>query len=655
MRVEDKVAAGTRRCPRPAAGPGGVPARFALLAAVGGLMILLYPSGAAAWRPHAPGLAAPGLATLGLAAPGLAALFLAALGTAGLLVRRRPGRGRGLLSSGPSPARAADCLAAAMDVLPQGVLVLDAALRPVASNSRARELFPPIGADRAAGTPLAASPPGAAAVFGEPEVASGGSEPFACRHELPDGRMVRAQWRRLPGLGWAGIFDDITEEQRSATRMAHLVPHDGLTDLLNRAGFAEALERALAQARRGEPFAVLAVTLERFRKASDLSGPAAGEALLREAALRLRRSVREGDQVARLGAEEFAVLRCGAESSANAEALVRRLTEALGVPYQAEGQAFVLGAAVGIAFGDATAPDAESVLRNALLAMDLARGEPARGAWRLFTPELDAAVRSRRELESDLRHALGRGEFELFYQPLVSVAERRVRGFEALLRWRHPARGLVPPDTFIPLAEETGLIVPIGEWVLRAACAEAMRWRAPDGRPPPRVAVNLSAVQFAGPGLVEAVAAALRASGLPGARLELEITESVLLHDDPATLATLHRLRDLGARISMDDFGTGYSSLSYLRRFPFDRIKIDKSFVRGVIDSDEGGAIVRAIAGLGHALGIPTTAEGVETCDQLACLIAAGCTELQGYFFGQPRPASEVPALILAAPALDAA
>jgi EAL domain-containing protein (putative c-di-GMP-specific phosphodiesterase class I) len=321
----------------------------------------------------------------------------------------------------------------------------------------------------------------------------------------------------------------------------------------------------------------------------------------------------------------------------------------------AEGQEIALGVAVGVALGDRRAQDAEGLLLNAVLAMGCALGEPGRCAWRFFSEEMVAAARARRVLEADLRRALDRDEFELFYQPLVNIEEKRITAFEALLRWRHPIHGLVSPDAFIPLAEETGLIVPIGEWVLRTACAEAVRWLAPDHGPPLRVAVNLSASQFASPGLAEAVEDALSQSDLPGARLELEVTESVLLHDDPSTLETLHRLQGLGALISMDDFGTGYSSLSYLRSFPFDKIKIDKSFVHGLRESEESGAIVRAIAALGVSLGIATTAEGVETYDQLEKLIAEGCTEVQGHFFSPPRPASEVPALILAAPDVRAA
>jgi len=284
-------------------------------------------------------------------------------------------------------------------------------------------------------------------------------------------------------------------------------------------------------------------------------------------------------------------------------------------------------------------------MRNADLALYRAKQE-GRGIFRFFEPEMDARAQARRQLEMDLRGAIEREEFELHYQPLISVADRRVAGFEALIRWRHPQRGLVAPDAFVPLAEEIGLIVPIGAWVLRAACAEAATWPASVG-----VAVNLSAVQFARGDVLAQVGAALRESGLAPARLELEITETALLTDSAATLKTLHALRALGVRIAMDDFGTGYSSLSYLRSFPFDRLKIDRSFVRDLGEGSESNAIVRAIAGMGRSLGIATTAEGVENAEQMTELIRDGCTELQGYFFSKPCPASEVARLLAGAAA----
>ncbi len=555
--------------------------------------------------------------------------------------------------------------AAAIESLTQGIVILDAQHRLVLNNRKLFDFFPLRGAPFAAGTPLHEIIARNAAEGHHPghtaadlstamhhQLAIG--EPFDFRHDLPGGRIVNAHWHRLPDGGWCGTYEDITERHRSVARIAHMARHDELTGLLNRAGFAEALERARARARRGEDFVILAINIDRFKKVIDSFGHATGDALLLEATARLRRSVREVDDIGRLGNEEFTIVQAGVEQPDGSEALARRITEVMAVPFVIDGQEISVSASIGIARGTGGAEDSVSLLRNAALALTRAKDKGAkpggRGSWCFFADEMDAAARERRALEIDLRHALDRNELILFYQPLINIGERRVSAFEALLRWRHPERGIIPPDSFIPLAEETGLIVPIGEWVLRTACAEAMRWEILDNGTPLRVAVNLSAVQFSSPGLADAVEEALATSGLPGHRLELEVTESVLLQDNQATLDILHRLRDLGARISMDDFGTGYSSLSYLRSFPFDKIKIDKSFIRDLNESDENGAIVRAIAGLGISLGIATTAEGVETFAQLETLIADGCTEVQGYFFSPPRPATEVPALILTSP-----
>ena len=552
--------------------------------------------------------------------------------------------------------------AAAIDNLAQGLVILDPELRLVVNNRRLYDFYALSGAPFTPGTPLSdiiarnvaeGHHPGHSAdeLYQSMATRLAAGLPFEYRHEFPGGRIVAAQWHKLPDGGWVGTFQDITEQHRSVVQIEHMARHDGLTDLLNRAGFEEAVGRAIARSRRGEDFAVLAVCLHRFKPVNDTFGYATGDALLREAARRMQRSVREVDAVARLGGDEFAIVQSGIDQPIGADALAQRLADIVSLPYQIDGNEIVIGASIGIALGGRGTGDADEALRNATLALHRAKAESGRQAGRaihrFFEPEMDERAKARRALEADLRQALNKNEFELFYQPLVNVGERRVCAFEALIRWRHPTRGLVPPDAFIPLAEEIGLIVPIGEWVLHTACTEAMLWEQPDGGPDLRVAVNLSAVQFSSPGLVAAVSDALKASGLPGSRLELEITESVLLQENDATLDTLHRLRDLGARISMDDFGTGYSSLSYLRSFPFDKIKIDKSFIRGLSDSDESNAIVRAIAGLGITLGIATTAEGVETLEQLEKIVADGCTEVQGYFFSPPRPAAEVPSLIL--------
>jgi predicted signal transduction protein with EAL and GGDEF domain len=323
-----------------------------------------------------------------------------------------------------------------------------------------------------------------------------------------------------------------------------------------------------------------------------------------------------------------------------ATVLARRLVEVLTTPFDVDGHHVCIGTSIGIAVAPVDGMDGDALVRGADMALYRAKAD-GRGCWRFFEPEMDARMQLRRALEVDLRRALETGGFEIHYQPILDVRSRRVVGLEALLRWRHPERGLIPPDAFIPLAEDTGMIVPLGAWVLGQACACAATWPGA-----PKVAVNLSPVQFAHRGLVDTVAAALAASGLDPARLELEITETVMLQDTEATLATLHRLKALGVRIAMDDFGTGYSSLSYLQRFPFDKVKIDRSFTRDLEQSRQSNAIVRAVTDMCTVLEMTTTAEGVETEGQLAVLYREGCGEAQGYLFSKPRPAEEVAALL---------
>jgi diguanylate cyclase (GGDEF)-like protein len=427
---------------------------------------------------------------------------------------------------------------------------------------------------------------------------------------------------------------------RAEARISHMARHDPLTDLPNRMRLREVLSEALRRAGSGGGVAVLCLDLDRFKHVNDSLGHPVGDGLLALVAERLRACVREGDCVARLGGDEFAVVQAGLDQPGGAHRLARAVIEALSMPYEVAGHQIVVGASVGIALGPEDGDDPDRLLKSADLALHRAKAD-GRGGYSFFEPHMDAAMQARRALEVDLRQALGRGEFALHYQPLVNVASRNVTGFEALLRWHHPERGLISPAEFIPLAEEIGLIGPIGEWVLRQACTDAAAWPAPIG-----VAVNLSPVQFRSRHLVTAVFSALAGSHLPASRLELEITEAVMLDDTESTLATLHQLRALGVRISMDDFGTGYSSLSYLRRFPFDKIKIDQSFIRDLPDRSDSVAIVRAVSGLGRSLGMTTTAEGVETTEQLAALEREGCDEVQGYLFGRPAPVGELAALL---------
>ncbi|KAA2236907.1 EAL domain-containing protein [Salinarimonas soli] len=461
-------------------------------------------------------------------------------------------------------------------------------------------------------------------------------EPSRYTLELRDGRIIKISHQPMTGGGWVATHEDVTQAQRAEARISHMARHDALTDLPNRVRFREALADALRRAGRDEAVAVLCLDLDRFKSVNDSLGHPVGDGLLALVAERLRACVREPDLVARLGGDEFAVVQAGVAQPGGARRLARQIIEALSAPYEVAGHQIVVGASAGVAVSPGDGNDPDQLLRNADMALHRAKAEE-RGGYHFFEARMDAAMQARRVLEVDLRQALAQGEFVLHYQPFVNVRSGTVTGFEALLRWRHPERGMISPAEFIPLAEEIGLIVPIGEWVLRQACADAAAWPAPIG-----VAVNLSPVQVRSRHLVTAVFSALAASHLPASRLELEITEAVMLDDTESTLATLHQLRALGARISMDDFGTGYSSLSYLRRFPFDKIKIDQSFIRDLPARDDSVAIVRAVAGLGHSLGMTTTAEGVETVEQLASLEREGCKEVQGYLFARPLPLSEL-------------
>ena len=469
--------------------------------------------------------------------------------------------------------------------------------------------------------------------------AGGGTAAFSC--DLPDGRAIACSQRLVAGGGWVTTYEDVTERRAAEQRLAHMARHDALTELPNRLLLSEHMPQALARASRNGGLAVLCLDLDRFKAVNDALGHAAGDALLRAVSQRLRDCTREIDLIVRLGGDEFAIVQEAPAQLTDAVALARRLIEVLSAPFDLDGQQVVIGTSIGIALSEDGQARPEALLKCADLALYRAKAE-GRGTFCLFEAEMDALIQVRRALELDLRHALAGGQLELFYQPLVHAGDGSISGFEALLRWRHPERGLVSPAIFIPVAEEIGLIDAIGAWALRRACRDAAGW--PGTR---KVAVNLSPAQFRGGTLVEDVANALAASGLPPGRLELEITESVMLQDDDSVLATLHGLRALGVRIAMDDFGTGYSSLSYLRRFPFDKLKIDQSFVRGMDDRGDCLAIVRAVIGLGRSLGMAVNAEGVETPEQLAALRAEGCNELQGYLFSRPRPGSEVEAMLL--------
>jgi diguanylate cyclase (GGDEF)-like protein len=455
------------------------------------------------------------------------------------------------------------------------------------------------------------------------------------------GRSIRVIEEPMSGGGWVATLEDITAWREAQEKLAYLAHHDPLTSLPNRTKFREDLEQTLLRVNRDGRVAVLCLDLDHFKEINDSLGHPIGDDLLKDVASRLRTSVREGDTVARLGGDEFAIVQAGTDLQASeSSSLAERLVEIVGAAYAIHGHQLNIGVSIGIAFAPNDGEDPDQLLKNADMALYRAK-EDGRGTYRFFEPGMDARAQARRVLEIDLRAALTRDEFEVHYQPIHDLNTDQITAFEALIRWNHPLRGMISPMDFIPLAEETGLITQLGDWILRKACMDAAAWSREV-----RVAVNLSPVQFRNSNLVQSVISALAASGLAPERLELEITESVLLQDSEATLAALHKLRSFGVKISMDDFGTGYSSLSYLRSFPFDKIKIDRSFVHELATREDSMAIVRAVTGLGKSLGISIVAEGVETNEQLGLLRTEGCTEVQGFLFSRPRPAQDVEAML---------
>jgi diguanylate cyclase (GGDEF)-like protein/PAS domain S-box-containing protein len=459
------------------------------------------------------------------------------------------------------------------------------------------------------------------------------------------GRTIRIVDQPMKGGGWVATFEDITEWEQAQAQISHMARHDALTNLPNRTLFREELERALSMVKPADQLAVLCLDLDHFKKINDTLGHPIGDALLNQTAARLRQCVGPNDTVARLGGDEFAIVQfCKGCDPSAVPALASHIVEAVAAPYEINGHQLVIGVSIGISLAPEDGDNPDELLKNADLALYRAKAD-GRGTSRFFEAGMDARAQARRLLELDLRLALQRNEFEVHYQPIRDIASDDIVVCEALVRWKHPLRGLIGPNQFIPLAEENGLIIKLGEWVLRTACRDAARWSRAC------VAVNLSPVQFRDPDLVATVKAALKESGLAASRLELEITESVLLQNSEATRSMLHELHALGLKISLDDFGTGYSSLSYLRSFPFDKIKIDRSFVNELASSQDSLAIVRAVTGLGKSLGIVTTAEGVETDAQLEMLSREGCTQAQGYLISKPRPIAEVEHMLIDSPA----
>jgi|GEM_PF-1548575 len=522
---------------------------------------------------------------------------------------------------------------AALNNMTQGLCLFDARNRLTVFNRRFTDMF---------GVPTEGQTSAELGALLAPLGPEREREPDDRVHDLPDGRVIQVVRRPVPQEGWVATFEDITERRRTQARLLHMAMHDALTGLPNRTMFHDRLGQAAPAVRRGHSLAVVCIDLDGFTAVNDTLGLPVGDELLRQVANRLRENTRETDLVARLGGDEFAILQTDAEQPVQAMAFTDRLRAILRFPFDIAGQRIEIDACMGVMLASPDQLDPDELLRNADIALCRAQAD-GRGVCRFFEPAMDAEIRQRREMEADLRVALAEEQFEVFYQPLIDADSETLTGFEALIRWRHPVRGLVPPGAFIALTEATGLIKPIGAWVLTTACSEAARW--PDRL---KVAINLSPVQFESGVLAEDIACALATSGLAPHRLELEITESVLLRDTDATIGLLRRLHDLGVRISMDDFGTGYSSLSYLRRFPFDKIKIDRSFVQNLDGCKGSLEIVRAVVGLGKALGMDVLAEGVETEPQMRLLQVEGCDELQGYLFSKPRPAGDIPAMIAA-------
>ena len=459
--------------------------------------------------------------------------------------------------------------------------------------------------------------------------------------EAPGGRAIEIVNQPLRGGGWVATIEDITERTRADEKIAHMAHYDALTDLPNRVLFRERLEQALKSIRPGERLAVMYIDIDEFKSINDALGHPVGDELLKCVAQRLRTCLKETDVAARLGGDEFALIQTAIRSQSETAYLVDCIHDAIREPFECAGHLITTDASIGIALAPGDGLDIDQLLKNADLALYGAKGD-GRRTYRFFEAGMDARAKARRSLELELRQAVSDGGLEVYYQPVVALDHGKISGCEALLRWRHPEHGMISPAEFIPVAEETGLINQIGHWVLDTACAEAATW--PDGI---RIAVNVSPVQFKSQTLVLNVAAALAASGLAASRLELEITEAVLIRDDDAALEVMHQLRALGVRIVLDDFGTGYSSLSYLQRFPFDKIKIDRSFIQDIAGAGASSSIVQAVVNIAAASDMTTTAEGVETEQQRNLLYILGCTEMQGYLFSPAISADEIRQLLL--------
>jgi diguanylate cyclase (GGDEF)-like protein len=574
----------------------------------------------------------------------LLALVVSLVMVAGLLVRRHK------LADQRSAAERRH-LATALNNIPQGLVLYDSSARIVVCNQPYLDMFrlsPDVAGPGCTMQRLIAHRKETGSFDGDVDAFCSAiirkvSLGKATRQltEAPGGRAIEIINRPLKAGGWVATIEDITERMRADEKIAHLAHYDGLTDLPNRVLFRERLEQALQAMRPGEQLAVLYIDIDEFKSVNDALGHPVGDELLKGVAERLRNCLGQRDVAARLGGDEFAVIQTAIRNQSEATRLVDEIHAALRRPFECTGHLITTDASIGIALAPSDGLDLDQLLKNADLALYGAKGD-GRRTYRFFEAGMDGRAKARRRLELELRQAISDGSLETFYQPVLNIEDGEVSSCEALLRWRHPEHGMISPAEFIPIAEETGLINQIGQWVLNAACAEAMHW--PDHV---RVAVNVSPVQFSSQSLALNVASALAASGLPASRLELEITEAVLIRDDEAALEVLHQLRKLGVRIALDDFGTGYSSLSYLQRFPFDKIKIDRSFIRDLAGAGASLSIVQAVVSIAAASDMTTTAEGVETEQQKNLLHILGCTEMQGFLFSPAIPAADVRRLLL--------
>ncbi|HEX5779947.1 MAG TPA: EAL domain-containing protein [Xanthobacteraceae bacterium] len=549
---------------------------------------------------------------------------------------------------------------AALNNMPLGLCMFDADRRLVVINRRGTELLG-VSADDAhqgisarklmhssmrAGTFVREN---AERLADEIENGPSGRSDEDIEIETRNGRTFALTFEPMTNRGSVVLIEDITDKKASAAKIEHLARYDALTGLPNRTFFHDQMEVTLSRLKRtGEACAALFIDLDQFKQINDTMGHPFGDALLCVVAERLRRIARPTDIIARFGGDEFVILQYPISSPDDASSLARRVVAALGEPCAIDHHQVVIGASIGISVAPLDAENADHLLKNADMALYRTKSE-GRGAWRFFETDMDVKAQARRNLEVDLRRAVSEGSFRLYYQPLIDLKSRKISTCEALLRWPHPDRGMVSPAEFIPLAEEMGLIVEIGDWVLMQACNECTQWPADT-----RVAVNLSPIQFRRGNVVKAVQAALEKSGLPAERLELEITESVLIQDTNATRAVLAQLRDMGVRISLDDFGTGYSSLSYLHSFPLHKVKIDRSFLQGISSSERSRTLLRGVARLSKELGLSVTVEGVETDEELELVLQeAGVDEAQGYLFSPAIPSSGIRELLVR-PALTA-